>query len=83
MSQQNPNPQPDDVRPPPAKSRSRIAPKRFVIEYKGTVESTWLTRLKDWRIFARYHTVEQRAQALDGFRRKYPFYEYRTLDLDE
>lgn len=83
MSQQNPNPQPDDVRPPPAKSRKRHESKPFVIEYKGKTESAWLVRLKDWRVFARYHTAEQRAQALDGFRRKYPFYEYRTLDLTE
>lgn len=81
MTQQSPNPQPDDV------GRHATKNKR---DRPYLIESRWnpdhqISRLfslerRKWRTEKRYRTADERDRALEQLSRKYSFMEYRPKD---
>lgn len=78
MTQQNKNPQQDEVAGPRRGTGQNRRRRLYAIEYRWFLWS-W----EGWRLHGRYRTAEERDTALEGLQRKHSALrvQYRPLDL--
>lgn len=77
MTQQSPNPQPEDAVHGP-KSRNRRA-RPFAIESRAIPGKCIVPRSNEWAEWNAYRTADERDRALEQLQRKYSFYEWRAV----